>query len=113
MIGGYFFVACAICAKRFAKRKMQINAEPFCARRGALKLPVKIHFPFIAIRQIIPERNGRVAGITGHRLIIFIDKRIEILHVCQLKLENIQHDLSFSQHMSVQVMIIISFSVKI
>jgi hypothetical protein len=73
MIGGYFFIATAVCAQRFTKGEMQVNtnATAFILR---LKLLLKSSCPLLYGYMVVPKRNRWVTGITGNGHIVFMQQ---------------------------------------
>ena len=74
MVGGDLFVAAAVDTEGFAKREVDIEADP--ARFVAFAEPaLESLFPARDIRVLLPERHGGIAGITGDGSIVFIYHR--------------------------------------
>ena len=74
MIRRDLFVAAAISAKRFAKREMNVQADAFFAV-VQVELLLQLLFPLVHINGFLPNRNGRVTGVTGYGQVVFFNQR--------------------------------------
>lgn len=70
MVGGDFFVAAAVGAKRLAERQVYIEADAV----DVVLLRKFLHkqvLPGAGGQALVPKRNGRIAGITGQGPVVF------------------------------------------
>ena len=74
MIRGDLFIAPAIRAKRFTKRKVHINADA-AFRIVYIELFLELILPPLRIGIVIPKWYRRVTGIPWHRLVVFSNKQ--------------------------------------
>ena len=70
MIGCNSFIAAAISAKRFAKRKVNVQADTIDMVLLA-ELWRENRFPLLHINCFIPKRHSRITGISWNRLVVF------------------------------------------